>query len=173
MVFALYFCPNYLLKPGTFFYLQKPPCINNFFIETRHSFNITIKEIPWKSSFWSMRLFCPLQIKVWALSWCWGDADLDGWLRSGSCEQVTAVSLWVQAAWCVNRTEEWMGSGKSQSRQCLGSGVWRLRDTHRPSSHPWLEQWQFLIRNGLHSPLTGGSPAAFSSLRAVLSFLHP
>lgn len=102
-----------------------------------------------------MRNFCPLQIKVWALSWWWGDADLDGWLRTGSCEQEIAVPLWVQAAWCVNRTEEWAGANPRADRAwavvCEG---W---DTHRPSSHPWLERWQFLIRNGLHSPLTGAA----------------
>lgn len=79
---------------------------------------------------------------VWALSWCWGGAvGLDGWLRILDC------SVAVGASWLVCEWDRGICNGKpqsraEQSRQCLCSGVQRLRDTHRPSTHPCLKQGQ-------------------------------
>lgn len=126
-----------------------------------------------------MRLSCSLQRKDdgnaeqgWGLrAGCFGHCpgaegtvDWDGWLRT-HC--VTAVSLCPQAAWGTSRTQE---PAKPRAESACAV-VW---DTHTEiQHHPWLEQQQQLLTgNGIHSPWTGGSTAAFSSFRAVLSFPH-
>lgn len=126
-----------------------------------------------------MRLSCSLQIK---------DDGNEGWeqsclgtvlvLRGCSGFRWMAEDSGLQCHCGCKLTGVWMGQRNLQwetPEQSRADSVCAVvcKGCETPTDLAPIPVWNSDSRNGLHSPLTGGSTAALCSFRAVLSFLHP